>query len=77
MIGSVVLGHDRSDGRIAIAFGIRARRRFTTSRLHHLIGLMAAFARIDGSNDRKLVEHRGLLRQVFANDGAGKRRGYG
>jgi hypothetical protein len=40
--------------------------------LEYLVGFVVAIARVDATNDRKLIQHRGLLRQVFANLNAGE-----
>lgn len=39
--------------------------------LHNLIRFVIALTTIDRSNDRKLVQHRGLLGQVLANEFTG------
>ena len=36
--------------------------------LHHLVRFVIAVSTVDRSNDGELVEHRGLFRQVLADD---------
>ena len=65
-----MLGDHRADGRIHVALPIDPRLGLQVCRLQHLVRLVIALAGIDGADERELVEHRGLLRQMLADDDA-------
>ncbi len=70
-VGPAVLGDDGADGGVLVALGIDAGGGESVAGLEGLVGLVIAAGGIDGAEDRELVEHGRLLRQVLADDHAG------
>ena len=66
-IRAVMFGDDRADRRIHVALPIDPRLGLQVRRLENLVGFMIAVAGIDAADDRELVQHRRLLRQMLAD----------
>ena len=74
LIGAVMLRNDRSESRILVRLAIRPWLGREIAGLEHRVRRVSAMPSIDRANDRELVEHRGLLRQMFAKQYAGQLR---
>ena len=72
LFGTMVFGDERTDRRIEVAVGIRARLGGAVRGLHHHVRLVIALPAIDRADERELIEHRRLLRQILANVDAGQ-----
>src|SRR5436190_22536431 len=68
MIGPMMFGNDRGQRRVLFSFRICAAFGRQVAGLKNLIWFVIAVPRIDRANDRELVEHRRLFRQMLADD---------
>lgn len=77
MIGTMMLGHDRGDGRVMLGYAVGTGFCFAVTSLKNSVGFVIAARCVNRSDDGDFIHHCSLFWNMFAKAHAWNRGGDG